>query len=67
MLSLPGMKRTLGVLLFTCLAYTPVSHAALIELQPGATFAANRDLISLDLVISGLGNFTPESLGAGEL
>ena len=67
MLFLPGIKRTLGVLLFTYLAFTPVSHAALIELQPGDTFAANGDSISLDLVISGLGDFTPDSLGAFDI
>jgi hypothetical protein len=47
-----------------CIAQAPVAHAVLLSVQPDTTFAANGDLVSLDIVVSGLGNFGPDSLGA---
>jgi hypothetical protein len=55
------------VLLAACLMQTPLAHSALIGIQPGTTSANTGDLISLDLVISGLGNFAPASLGAFDI
>tara|TARA_R110002049_G_scaffold259252_1_gene435026 strand:- start:3085 stop:3669 length:585 start_codon:yes stop_codon:yes gene_type:complete len=49
------------------LLQSPLSHAALIQLQPGSTIAGPGDTVSLDLVVSGLGNFTPVSLGAFDI
>jgi hypothetical protein len=46
---------------------TPLAHSALIEFQPASTFASTGDSISFDLVISGLGDFSPDSLGAFDI
>jgi hypothetical protein len=62
-----AFKRHLLVLLAVCLMQTPLAHSALIGIQPGTTSANTGDLISLDLVISGLGNFAPDSLGAFDI
>lgn len=51
-------------MLLACLAQAPVAHAALLSLQPGNTVAGNGDTVSLDLIVSGLGDFGPDSLGA---
>ncbi|MBK6738470.1 MAG: hypothetical protein IPG64_11380 [Haliea sp.] len=45
----------------------PAAHAALLALQPFDTLAENGDTVSLDLVVSGLGNFGPDSLGAFDI
>lgn len=57
-------KRHAFLLLAMCLMQAPVAHSALIGLQPDSTFASTGDSISLDLVVSDLGNFGPDSLGA---
>jgi hypothetical protein len=54
-------------LLLGSLVQIPLAHSALIQLQPGTTFAGTGDSFSLDLVISDLGNFTPDSLGAFDI
>ena len=61
------LKQYVLVLLAVCLMQIPLAHSALIEIQPGTTSANTGDLISLDLVISGLGNFVPDSLGAFDI
>ena len=60
----PVLKRLSAILLLVCIAQAPVAHAVLLSVQPDTTFAANGDLVSLDIVVSGLGNFGPDSLGA---
>jgi hypothetical protein len=60
-------KRYAYILLLTCLAQAPLAHSALISLQPDTTFADTGDSISLDLVISGLGDYAPDSLGAFDI
>jgi hypothetical protein len=60
----PVLKRLSAILLLVCIAQAPVAHAVLLSVQPDTTFAANDDLVSLDIVVSGLGNFGPDSLGA---
>jgi hypothetical protein len=62
-----AFKRYVLVLLAVCLMQIPLAHSALIGIQPGTTSANTGDLISLDLVISGLGNFVPDSLGAFDI
>ena len=62
-----AFKRNVLVLLAVCLMQTPLAHSALIGIQPGTTSANTGDLISLDLVISDLGNFAPDSLGAFDI
>lgn len=62
-----AFKRYVLVLLAVCLMQIPLAHSALIGIQPGTTSANTGDLISLDLVISGLGNFGPDSLGAFDI
>ena len=60
----PVLKRLSAILLLVCIAQAPIAHAVLLSVQPDTTFAANGDLVSLDIVVSGLGNFGPDSLGA---
>jgi len=60
-------KRLASALLFACLIQAPLAHSALIGLQPATTFANTGDSISLDLVISDLGSFSPDSLGAFDI
>jgi hypothetical protein len=60
-------KHYVLALLSVLLMQTPVAHAALIALQPSSTYATTGDSISLDLVVSGLGNFGPDSLGAFDI
>jgi hypothetical protein len=60
----PVLKRLSAIVLLACIAQAPVAHAVLLSVQPDTTFAANDDLVSLDIVVSGLGNFGPDSLGA---
>jgi hypothetical protein len=62
-----AFKRYVLVLLAVFLMQTPLAHSALIGIQPGTTSANTGDLISLDLVISDLGNFGPDSLGAFDI
>jgi hypothetical protein len=45
----------------------PLAHSALIGLQPDTTFASSGDSIALDLVISELGDFGTDSLGAFDI
>lgn len=61
------LKSTLFLLLALCCLQAPLSHAVLIELQPDSLLAETGDSISLDLVVSGLGNFAPDSLGAFDI
>lgn len=60
-------KRYASFLLLAWIVQSPLAHSALIGLQPTTTLANNGDSISLDLVISGLGDFEPDSLGAFDL
>ncbi len=64
MQSATSIKRCMVMLLLTVLFQIPVAHAVLIELQPGSLNATTGDSFSLDLVVSGLGNIGPDSLGA---
>lgn len=45
----------------------PMANAAMLSLQPDETFAANGDSVSLDLIVSGLGDFGPSSLGTFDI
>jgi hypothetical protein len=45
----------------------PAAHATLLGLQPGNTVAGTGDTVTLDLVVSGLGDFGPDSLGAFDI
>ncbi len=62
-----AFKRYLYILLLTGFIKAPLAHAAHIGLEPGSTYATTGDSISFDLVISGLGNFGPASLGAFDI
>lgn len=67
MRTLQLLKRLSAVIILACLTQTPTAHAALLSLQPGNTLAGTGDTVSLDLIVSGLGNFGPDSLGAFDL
>lgn len=41
--------------------------AAILSLEPGNTFAGNGESVAIDLVVSDLGNFGPDSLGVFDL
>jgi hypothetical protein len=60
-------KRYLSILFFTGFIQIPLAHATLIGLQPSSLFATTGDSISLNLVVSGLGNFSSPSLGAFDI
>jgi hypothetical protein len=64
-----SFKRFAAVILFVCFAQTPLAHSGLItiDLQPDPTYAGTGDSISLDLIISGLGEFTSDTLGAFDI
>ena len=67
MLSHAPFTRVVFVLLTLCLMRSPLAYAALIEFQPDSVNATTGDSISFDLVISNLGNFSPDSLGAFDI
>jgi hypothetical protein len=60
-------KRYVLVLLTTLLMQTPLAHSAFIGFQPDSILASNGDSISFDLVISDLGVFSSDSLGAFDI
>ncbi len=63
--ALPHFLRRLSALLLAgFLAHLPAANAALIEIQAPSTDAINGESVSVDLVVSGLGNFAPASLAA---
>ena len=60
-------KRYILALLVILFVQAPLAHAVLIGFQPDSTFAGTGDSISLDLIVSDLGNFGPDSLGAFDI
>ncbi len=64
MFTLRALKRLMMVAALACLAQAPLSHAALLSLDSGSATAGNGESLSLDLLVSGLGAFAPDSLGA---
>jgi hypothetical protein len=65
--TLSRIKPFLAALAIVGLAQAPVSHAALLSLQPDTSVASNGDTVSFQLLVSGLGDFGPDSLGAFDL
>jgi hypothetical protein len=65
--TLQHLKHLSAVILLACLTQAPSAHATLLSLQPNATLAGTGDTVSLDLMISGLGDFGPDSLGAFDI
>jgi hypothetical protein len=65
-LSIP-FKRYIIALLAMLFMQAPLAHSALIGFQPDFTFAGTGDTFSLDLVVSDLGNFGPDSLGTFDI
>lgn len=61
------IKTLLAALAIVAFAQAPVSHAALLSLQPDTGIASNGDTVSFELFVSGLGNFGPDSLGGFDL
>lgn len=60
-------KRLLATLAVICLAQVSQAHAALLTLEPDTAQVDSGDAVSLALVVSGLGNFTADSLGAFDI
>ncbi|NND66098.1 MAG: hypothetical protein HKN19_00800 [Halioglobus sp.] len=54
-------------LLITCAAHMPAAQAALISFQTPSTDAISGESVAVDIVVSGLGNFVPDSLGAFDI
>lgn len=52
------------IFLGALLAKAPIAHSALIDFQPQSSLAGTGDSVSLDLLVSDLGDFGPDSLGA---
>lgn len=59
--------RLSALLLFVGLTHAAAPQAALIELQPASTAVGNGEVLSIDLIVGGLGNFSPDSLGAFDI
>lgn len=55
------------IFLGALLARAPIAHSALIEFQPESSSAATGESVSLDLLVSDLGDFGPDSLGAFDI
>ncbi len=55
---------TLGFLFFFSLLQIGHANAALLSLEPDASSASPGDTVAIDLVVSGLGDFTAPALGA---
>jgi hypothetical protein len=62
-------KRYAAVILLVCFAQAPIAHSGpiAIDLQPDPTYAGTGDSISFDLIISGLGDFTADTLGTFDI
>jgi hypothetical protein len=58
------LKRLFACLALVTLAHSPLSQAAIIGLDLNNPVAANGDSVTLDITVSGLGDFAPDSLGA---
>jgi hypothetical protein len=67
MRDLTPLKSGIFLLLALCCLRFPLAHAALIELQPDDLLAGPGDSLSFDLIVSGLGNGGPDSLGAFDI
>jgi hypothetical protein len=61
------LKSCFLLLLALFVLRAPLAYSALIEFQPDSFLAGPGDSISLDLVVSGLGNAGPDSLGAFDI
>ncbi|MFT4518490.1 MAG: hypothetical protein ACI9JM_000871 [Halioglobus sp.] len=57
-------KPFIAALMLTCLAQAPLANAAFLSLQPDSNTVSNGDSLSLDIIVSGLGDFGADSLGA---
>jgi hypothetical protein len=60
-------KRSLAIVAVTCIAPFAHSGPITLDLQPGTAYAGNGDTVALDLVVSGLGDFSADSLGAFDI
>lgn len=64
------MKTIIRLLVILSIAFTIMTsnaYAVTLSLQPASQTASPTDTVFLDLVIDGLGNFAPDSLGAFDL
>lgn len=62
-----NLRHLATVLLITCAMHLPAAQAALIDFQTPSADAINGESVSVDIVVSGLGNFAPDSLGAFDI
>lgn len=61
------LRRCLFALLAMMSLNAPVAQAVEIGLEPASIFAGTGDTIALDLVVSGLGDYAPDSLGGFDI
>lgn len=61
------LKRSFYLLLFTLLGQASVANATLLSLQPDISTAQNGDSLAVELLVSGLGDFGPQSLSAFDI
>lgn len=64
LLNVRVLRRLLMVVIIACSTQAPLAQSALLSLQPALAFAGNGESVSVDLVVGGLGEFAPDSLGA---
>lgn len=61
------IRRYLRTVLAVLFVQAPLAHSALISFDPNPISANTGDSFSLDLIVSGLGDFAPDSLGAFDI
>lgn len=62
-----SLKRLLAAVVFVAFVHAPFSHAAFIDLQLNESVAANGESVVLDIIVGGLGDFAPDSVGAFDI
>jgi len=62
-----SIRRHSLALLFGLAAQSPAVNAAILSLEPGNTLASDAESVAIDLVVSDLGSFGPDSLGVFDL
>tara|TARA_R110000823_G_scaffold139607_4_gene269491 strand:- start:30466 stop:31071 length:606 start_codon:yes stop_codon:yes gene_type:complete len=58
------LRRLAVLIAITCAAHMPAAHAALLDFRVSSADAVMGESVSVDIVVSGLGDFSPDSLGA---
>jgi len=58
------LRRLAVLVVITCAAHMPAANAVLLDFQAPSADAVMGESVSVEIVVSGLGDFSPDSLGA---